>query len=261
MHALRNAIEQAQIAVGLLDRQVRQVAFQPDAFDNTATPVPKGKTKAYPDPRNMSELDTIVVHVTGVRGGFGVTSKRVRELQKQLGSTTHESINRIAQRIALHERYKGTPYHQIGAANGDVVRNHPLERRSWHANAANFAVGCAFDCANNETLDLWQIDTFRKALGDLYWRVCLESPRAWADGVRIIPHRCSNADRRKDTDVTIWREVVLPLVAETPSLRIDYEFPFNDGTAQAVACRKGGGLPVPITWDPRALYDAKGRRL
>src|SRR5688572_3826693 len=98
MHFLRNAMEQARIAVGQLERQVRQAHFvEGGAFDISSLPIPKGKEKAYPDPRNVAELNTIVVHVTGVRGGFGVSKRRVKHwenapvpdgLLRQLGATT-----------------------------------------------------------------------------------------------------------------------------------------------------------------------------
>jgi hypothetical protein len=261
--ALRNAIEQAKIAVGILHRQVRQQAFLAEGFCTFGMPVPKGKEKAYPDPRDMSRLDLIVVHITGVNGGFGVSPraqlrwlKRIAEgdipadIRSQLADAGMTSIQAMARRLALWERYKSCPYHVIAAANGDVIRNHPLERRSWHANGANTGVGWALDVGPKDRLERWHIETGRAALDGLISEVLMQSSHAWEHGVRLVPHRVSSKDRRADTGADVWREIVLPMVRHwAPHARVDYDL------------RIGSGLPVPITWDPDARYDAKGRAL
>jgi hypothetical protein len=261
--ALRNAIEQAKIATGILHRQVRQAAFRDEGFDISSLPIQKGKEKAYPDPRDMSRLDLIVVHITGVNGGFGVSPKAVTrwqkriacgdipaELRRQIADAGQTNIQAMARRLALWERYRACPYQRIAAANGDVIRNHPLERRSWHANGANTGVGWALDIGPKDRLEPWHIETGRAALDGLISDVLCQSSHAWEHGVRIVPHRASSRDRRADTGANVWREIVLPMVRHWAThARVDYDF------------RIGSGLPVPITWDPDARYDAKGRPL
>ena len=67
--------------------------------------------------------------------------------------------------------------------------------------------------------------------------------------MKLGPHRCFSPSRYSDTNPKVHREIVLPCVRALPGLEVDYNM------------RKGRGRPVPITWDPDALYDAKGRRL
>lgn len=257
---LRNAIEQAKRAVGLLRHHRRPSdAFTVDA-DISSIPIPRGKEKAYPGERNVDELDMIVVHITAVSGGFGVSPKRVRfwkgalydgDVPDAIAShlpDAHPDEN--ARRLALWERYRACPYHQISAANGDDLINHPLSRRSWHANGANTGVGWALDCGPKDNLSPNRIAQGRHSLGTLISRVLFDSAKAIQHGVRIVPHRCSSKDRRGDTGAQVWREVVLPTVrAWGDTVRVDYEF------------RCGTGLPVPLSWDPNALFDDKGRRL
>lgn len=260
---LRNAIEQARIAVGLLQRQVRQRAFADEGFDISCLPIPPGKEKAYPGERDMAQLDLIVVHITGVNGGFGVSPRAVKRWQKriitgdldpllraQVARAGVTNIQALAQRLALWERYRACPYHRIAATNGDCLINHPLERRSWHANGANTGTGWALDIGPKDRLEDWHIETGRRSLGMHIADTLRESPKAWEHGVRIVPHRASSKDRRGDTGANVWREIVIPTVKRWgEAARIDYDF------------KIGNGRPVPISWDPNATHDDKGRKL
>lgn len=273
----RNIIESALRFVGAFVPSPQQTEFAPststpiDYFDTTS--MLKEPTKYYPGERVPAPL--LVVHVTDITGGFGVSPKRVAywagELEKLLDqdaeraktgrtfnytkvfdqlpkpATSPQWIVDNANRLALWERFGRTPYHWVAAHNGDVLRNHPATRRTKHGNAGNRGIGVAIDVGHKEAIDAFVIETGRAAL-----RCALEDRvdvEAWPGEVLVQPHRCFSPQRRVDTDAFVWREIVLPVVAATPWARVDYELAEN------------GGRPVPRSWDENALFDDKGRRL
>lgn len=69
--------------------------------------------------------------------------------------------------------------------------------------------------------------------------------------VIVVPHRAWSADRRVDTDKRVWGSVVKPTVAKLNAERVPVVIGYNT--------KAGGGLPIPRSWDPEALYDDKGR--
>ena len=275
----RNPFELFKIAIALAERQARQEKFRQDGFSLYSMPIKDWKaSKAY---RDLSTLQYIITHVTAVNGGFGVSKPARRRWESVLGDDTllsstgyplidhqlteagiwaprpegfeplgNETSLTIARRLGLWERYRGfVPYHTIAAANGDVLTNRELEHRTWHANSGNFGVGFAVDCGPNEHLDGWMVETGRQALRVLYARVIAASVKARREGVLVAPHRCFSGSRRNDTNVTVHREIVLPVVREIDGLDVDYHM------------RDGKGLPIPRRWDPGALYDHKGNKI
>lgn len=262
MFALRSLIEAAKVAAGINERQQPQTDFADAGFElfapNGSPLLPIKKAKAYSQPRDVRLVDLIVVHVTAVRGGFGVQKSRVlamtkayengqelrAELLAQLPTDVPSSLQ--GKRLALWERFKNVPYHQIAARNGDAIANHPLSRHSWHGNGGNVGVGFAVDCAPDEKLDDWMIETGRKSLSILIARLQRETMQPV---IRIAPHRAFSASRRNDTGPYVWKEVIEPVVMHTPGVRIDYEV------------KRDGGLPVPKSWDTDAHYDDKGKRV
>lgn len=266
MFALRSFIEAAKIALGTHVRQQPQTDFADAGFElfslaNGAPLLPITKAKAYKTPRDVRLVDLIVVHVTAVRGGFGVAKSAVKkfdaivddgmddlpvELAQQLLDGDGQPLPLTPQRLALWARFKNVPYHQIAARNGDCLANHPLSRHSWHGNGGNTGVGFAVDCAPDEKLDDWMIETGRKSLSILIARLQRETMQPV---IRIAPHRAFSASRRNDTGPYVWKEVIEPVVMHTPGVRIDYEV------------KRDGGLPVPKSWDTDAHYDDKGKRV
>ena len=271
-HTFRNLQEQLLRAVGLYEAQRKQAMFA-DALTgwemynaaNGAHYFPITEAKAYKTPRVLSALDLIVVHVTAVKGGFGVSKSRVKYWAKLLdahgiddlpdglahqlldahGNFIHSETD-LAQRLALWERFSNVPYHQVALRNGDILTNHPLDRVSWHGNAGNVGVGFSVDCAPSEKLDEWMIETARMALLTLIMRVREVSLQPV---IRIAPHRAYSASRRDDPGAYVWRNVIEFVVSHSQGVVIDFE------------TKRDGGLPVPNTWDDDALFDAKGRRL
>ncbi len=279
----RSFINRAGILFRVLEAQRRQQEFAEGGFELFSLPIKK--FKGYRSPRNLEELEYEVSHISAVKGGFGVSRKRVKFWHRQLvspnfgeipthiitqlvgcgvfdirkktgyseidfSSITYAKIDELAQRLALWERYRaGVPYHQIGAANGDNLANRLLDDHTWHANLGNFGVGWALDVGAGEHLEDWHIETGRASLTTLTGRILEISTRARLRGVRIAPHRAFSPSRRGDTGANVHREIVIPTVEKCDALSIDYRM------------ARGKGRPIGNDWDPNALYDAKGRPL
>jgi limonene-1,2-epoxide hydrolase len=249
---LRNAVNVAMLAARLHERQQRQTEFA-DEFDITT--MPYKTSKVYPKRRDPSTLGLCVVHVTDVTGGFGVSKRRVQHWTDALdqGGVPELLLMQLpnvgdvataARRLALWERYRSTPYHRIGAANGDNIRNHPLGYRTKHGNAGNAGAGWALDVGHDQELDKWHIDTGRASLTSLLKEMNDLSGRT----IRVVPHRCYSAGRRNDPGRRVWLAIVRPVVQMLAFAEIDY--------LEA----RDGGRPVPRSWDPEARFDDRGRR-
>ncbi len=274
----RSFLNQTLLSFGVHEVQARQEAFaRIGGFDLTSWE-PK-KAKAYADPRPQPP-DVIVVHVTDVAGGFGVSKRRVLFFEDLLFTATATDFDlktlarhvpeeviaqlperdtrstslfvkdtrKAAQRLALWERLKDTAYHQVGSANGDSLAIHDVMRWSWHGNGGNKrGCGWALDCSHKQVLDHWMVETGKVSLRGLIHRMP-EHP------IVVVPHRVFSADRRVDTNARknmagVWLNVVKPVVAEFDHVSIGY----------GEYSKKG--RPVPIDWDEEALFDWKGRKL
>ena len=185
---------------------------------------PKPKLFTSRPRRRPGEL---VVHVTGVRGGFDVEERRVkywlRHLRTDEGSTFSAEVQKTgdysliqqAHRLALWERFaKTVPYATVGLRNGDIVKAHPVELRTHHAGpGGNDSGSCSFDCHPREDLDRATIETFRAAL-----RLALLREHEWSGmPVVVLPHAMLTRWPRRadDPGLTITREVVIPVVETT----------------------------------------------
>lgn len=261
MFAARTFIEAALVSLGINERQRQQATFNGDEgyelFDAAGRPLfPITKAKAYAKPRDVRIVDLCVVHVTAVRGGFGVSKSRLKYWRARLDKgdlptvltmqlPEESTADEDAHRLALWERLVNVPYHGFASRNGDALALHPLSRHSWHGNGGNVGIGFAVDCAPDEKLDDWMVETGRAAFSITLARLLRESN---APVIRVAPHRAFSSQRRNDTGPYVWKEIIEPVVMNTARVRIDYEV------------KKDGGLPVPKTWDDDALYDAKGNK-
>lgn len=180
--------------------------------------------------RARTTVDPLVtVHVTDVKGGFGVAKKHAHRYEE-----------------ALADRYTRVAYHAIASRRLGAVRNHSLWRRTSHGNAGNRGVGWAVDCGHAEPLP----PELAAAAYQSLLMLVLEVHEATGEVVVIVPHRVFSKSRRRDTDRAAWVVVLQVVAALGPSVcRVDYEM------------AQDGGLPVPRSWDPAALFDEKGRRL
>jgi hypothetical protein len=264
MLATRNALNWLGVTLGLLEQQAQQNRFHPWQFDIGEMDIPPKNLKAYPTPRDPSTIVTNVIHITAVNGGFGVSRKSVDIwdaaisagiLQKRFPNLygqlqvagALDDHNLLVKRIATWERFRSTPYHQIGLQSGDVIANRDLSQKSWHGSAGNYGIGTAMDMGPKDKLTDFLIATFQGAL-----KMSVQRLRMHGNPRRIItlePHRAFDKDRRLDPGPEPWAEVVIPVVEADPYLTVDYEL-----------CL-AGGLPVPRSWDKRALFNDKGKRI
>lgn len=248
----RSIVQAMMIAAGLHKPTPRETSFvEEGAFD--ISPLPADKSKIY-GPRDAALVDLVTAHVTDVRGGFGVSKTAVRRWRKLIDTSAVplalfpdvDVDDMTPERLALWERYRRLGYHRIGGTNGDVIRNHPIALRTKHGNAGNDGVGWALDVGHNEPLDDFMVETGRASLRLAILDTFEAGPDRW---ITVVPHRVFSAMRLNDTNVYVWRNVVLSVVAELHEIaRIDYEL------------REGTGKPVPRSWDSSARYDDRGRR-
>jgi hypothetical protein len=226
-------------------------------FDTTSMPVDLDLPSRVRDPKSVT---LITVHVTDVSGGFGVAKSAVarwrklleqgkvpRELAAQLRDPT--DLGGSSFLLALLERYSRCAYHSIGSRRAGSIRNHPLSLRTSHGNGGNRGAGWALDAGHKEALTPELVSVGRESLRDL----CFEVLDEGGGEVVIAPHRAFDRGRVADTSAGPWGQVVRAtvdeLAAEGRPVRIDYEL------------AEKSGRPVPRSWDDRALFDDKGRRL
>ena len=257
----RNLWEQVQRAARLAEERTREDHYAIDAFD--ISPLPILKTKAYPGIRDVTKIDLVVGHVTDVRNGFGVqkwgpTGWRHWLTELEGGRVAVSLLDQLrqpmeplelAKRVALWSRYRNTPYHQLGAGNGDVVDNRSLHSKTWASSAGNDGVAFALDCSHRQDLSVDMVKTGQLALRRLVRRLREAGNKR---RLRYAPHRCFDADRRRDTDRIVHLQVVKPAIVE-----INREDPYGIEVDYEVAL--GGGRPISTRDDPEALFDDKGR--
>lgn len=247
LFALRSFVESTLVRLGTHERQVPQTDFADEGFELYDLPIKTAK--AYPKPRDVAKVDLVVVHVTAVRGGFGVSKSAIKrwrtEIERgfestppsivaQLPRVVVENVELTARRLALWQRFRDVPYHGIAARNGDCLSNHPLSRHSWHGNAGNVGVGWAIDAAPDEKLDDWMIETGRASLRILIDRLRRETKQPI---IRVAPHRAFSSSRRNDTGPYVWSRIVEPVIAS-----------YEGSVVAAYDLKRGSGATVPANW-------------
>lgn len=176
-------------------------------------------------PRTM--LDALVtVHVTDVRGGFGVASKHKDRFES-----------------ALLDRYARVPYHAIASRRLGTVRNQDITRRTSHGNGGNRGVGMAVDAAHDEILSPELELSARNAL----ILIVLDVRHYTGEVVDIVPHRAFSSQRLRDPGPHVWRvcQAVEDLLGSS-ICRCDLDL-----------C-EASGRPVPRSWDNRSDFDDRG---
>lgn len=229
-------------------------------WDSTTMPV-ELKYEAHPrSAAELAQLQIITVHVTDVAGGFGLAKYQVDRWAQllRLGKVDRDLLAQAqandtddARDLSLLERYSRDAYHRVGSRQLGSIRNHPLSLRTAHGNGGNIGPGWALDCGRDEVLTPRLRDVGVASLLDLCDDLIEHRASVGAEGpIVLVPHRVWSSDRGPDTNPTVWRGVVLPVVE---TLR---------GAAVVGYNTKGGsGRYIPRSWDPAALYDDRGRRL
>ncbi len=270
---IRNLAEQVRRGLHLITEAPQ--AATPSVVRLPPDLVRPGNEKRSPGIRDVSKLDTIVGHVTDVRGGFGVQKwgpdgwrtweKRLHsggtpgmpgerlslleDLKVALGDI---SDHEMAKALALCSRYAQTPYHYIASRKLGVVQNRPLEHRTWAANAGNVGVSIAVDCHHREVISEDLAAIGMSALYCLIDDLDIEGARA----LRYTVHGQWKRSRWNDTHEEAHLKVFKPEIERLDSLnglgydiRIDYEHAVD------------GGRPLTTRDDPDAHFDERGRRV
>lgn len=196
----------------------------------------------------------VTVHVTDIAGGFDVKEFQIApwkialskglvraELVAQLPDPSN--IEQSATILALLERLHGNAYHEIASRVLGVIDNYPITLRTSHGDTGNFGPGWALDASNTEPMTPELIAAGRRSLA----RIIRLTQQATGQQVIVVPHRVWEMGRAEDPGAIVWREIVLPVLAETGAV----------AGYNTVA----GGMPIPVTWDPRAKYTAYGKPL
>lgn len=250
----RDYYENLLKSLGTHEQALYQRDFAAEGFEMWETGLPITKDKSHPRKRHVppEELTLIVGHVSAVKGGFGVSKRRVDHWTAKVGA--HRSITladgmakqlvdakalardadgvflpfatparEVGQRIALWERFHGTvPYHQIGAQNGDNLANRPLADWTYHAGKGNYGVGWALDChPAREPLTPFLIETGRASLTTLFHRV-----HEYNGGLEVgmAGHVAfSWPGRSQDPSEVVTREVIIPVVESLDFAFMSYE--------------------------------------
>lgn len=228
-------------------------------IDTTSMPVDLKHPPRMRTPAEMVELQILTAHVTDVDGGYGVAKFQIDKWRARLRTgkvpadllaqlTDPADLGGSSFALALLERYSEAPYHRIGSRRLGSIRNHPMGLRTSHGGpGGNEGGGWALDCDNTEKLKPALVEIGRASLDDAVDEMLgLGAPR-----VVLVGHRAWEDDRREDPGAIVWREVVRPVV----DARAAAGFPVVIG----FRTKAGSGLPVPRSWDDRALFDERGR--
>lgn len=192
-----------------------------------------------PGPRDPTTVPAIEVHQFGCELG-------VSRLQlKNAGGDP---------RLALRHRVLKQPYHVVGMLNGDVIRNHPVTRYTFHGNGGNsftLGVGIEGNYPGRERSRTAKHTALERAV--MVGRAALaEAEKMLREGgvtgpIKVHAHRNFSSERAADPGEGLWREVVA-WGAEQLGLVTDLEL------------RQGSGLPIPVEWDAASGFNWTGAR-
>jgi len=170
-------------------------------------------------------IDGIMVHVTGVPGGFGASRGDLAWAQQQIETggkyvrANTQSPDEYRRTLAVIRRLtgasgrdRGMPYHRMVIRSGDGLILNPWYEYTFHGNTGN-ARWCGFaidgDFAREELTpeiieaSRWGLTSFAEYMAKRLSR----KPR-------ITAHRCYARNRGRDPGEAVWREIVKPVCDE-----------------------------------------------
>lgn len=207
------------------------------------------------------EKEGVCAHITGIEFG---TSRRARRFwldQIQQGVLSTDLLARYgeepaeqAERLALHQRFWKTPYHWLGLLCDDILYNNDLSRYTYAGNGSNRRyVQVAAEChmpgleknrkSSHTRWDARDIEVQRRTLE----LAVLDARGKGAPCRELTAHRVYSKGRVGDPGELWWREVGRPMMAQL-DLYTRYD-------------HAPGGFHICREWDPKALYDYRGRRI
>lgn len=254
----------------------------PDHFDNTEGIGPIQRPLFYKDKRSgiflpfkgrakpvpVESKTGVEAHITAV--AFGTTRKARAFWRKQIeeGLIPDEIVQlysegfdaglpdcteRVAERMALHQRFWKVPYHYLGLLNGDVLHNNQISRYTFHGNGGNLPlVGVSMEGnfpgleknrkPKHNGYDPHTIETGRAALR----LAVLDSREQGAPIEALFAHRQYSKGRIGDPGEGWWKEIGIPMSLE---LNLERRVTFTHGSGRQV-CRE---------WDDLGEVDYFGR--
>lgn len=196
-----------------------------------------GSKRRWPA-RSASGVDTVLVHATGVLGGFGVSVAAVHDAVLRTQGPDASPDLPAARVVARLARYRKTPYHGLYSPRDRAsVVQWPATDLTYHGNAPNrVSVGWAYDGkftpSEHDDLD---VEGGRESLRHLI-RAAIEQGCPLR---RVTPH-ANHAPPPKhakphDPGPRVWLDVVRP-VAEEFGLELANEW------------TTGGAKPWALRW-------------
>lgn len=189
-------------------------------------------------PRDPSQVTAIEFHQMGCTLGLS---------RAQLKAAAGDP------RLALRNRVLGMPYHAVGLLVGDVIRNHPVTRTTWHGNGGNaFTIGVGVEgiYPGREKSRAAKHTALERAVlvgrATLVEAVSMLREAGVTGRIKINAHRNFTSGRAADPGEGLWKETALWAVDQL-GLEADY------------AMRRGSGLPIPVDWDPAAQFTWTGK--
>lgn len=214
--------------------------------------------------RSVASVDTVLVHATGVLGGFGVSEAQARDAfgsiapierlaaladYKARGALYHV-LKEEADRVARLARYRETPYHGLYSPRDRAsVVQWPATDFTYHGNRPNaVSVGWAYDgsfkpLAADEVEELdrpLDVEGGRESLRHLI-RAALEQGCPLR---RVSPH-AQHANKPHDPGARVWLEVVEPVAFEF-GLAIDVDWVTGNGRDEIYRWRTHVGRPGKV---------------
>lgn len=187
----------------------------------------------------------IMVHVTGVPGGFGASRRDITWAQAQIDTNGRyvrknqhnpEEYRRV---LAIIGRMTGAsrggggqPYHRMVLQSGDGLILNGWNEYTWHGNAGNrqfngFAIDGDFkrEPLTHEVIEAgrWGLSSYAEFL-----------ERKIGKRPTITAHRCYARGRGRDPGADVWREIVRPVA-------LDLGLEIHDVAVD-------GGRRIPSSW-------------
>jgi hypothetical protein len=244
---------------------VRRPLFYKEAYSGIMLPF-KGRSRVVPPEERFG----IEAHITAIAFGTtrkarGVWKQRIegclmtKEVIERYGGSIEDvgdQIDRISERMALHQRFWKVPYHWVGLLNGDVLHNNQISRYTYHGNGGNSRlIGVAaeanlpgLECKRTKkhhNLDEDFIETNRATLR----LAVLKGREENAPISRLYAHRQYSDGRTGDPGEGWWKEIGIPVAKE---LHLERMVQFHD---------HNNGREIPAEWDPEGRVNYRGRRV
>jgi hypothetical protein len=167
--------------------------------------------------RSVAGVDTVLVHATGVKGGFGVSRQQSAAALVRTDKTTpHVGLSdadyAFARTDARLHRYRETPYHGLYSPRDRVsVVQWPATDFTYHGNKPNaVSVGWAYDGKFTPT----ESDDLDVEGGRASLRHLINAALEQGCPLRRVTAHAQHSNKPHDPGPRVWLEVVEPVAGE-----------------------------------------------